>query len=107
MNKKWAAAGTILLLSISTWFFTGIFVVQPIGAIPDGATVWYWRIGTNLPFVASADGMLMDSGQGVSLIGRAVFLGKMGEFMKDKKIASFGYSKAFYLFSTGGKEFEK
>lgn len=42
--------------------FCGIFIIQPIGAIPEGATIVYWRSGLNVPFIASADGLLVKSG---------------------------------------------
>lgn len=89
------------------WLCTGFFIIQPIGAIPDGATVWFLRLNTNFPFVSSADGLLIEAGKGVSLLGRGVFLAKMGELLKDKKIISLPYLHFLYLFSTGGREFEK
>lgn len=106
MNKK----GLLVLLVaciLLFWLCTGFFVIQPIGAIPEGATVWYIRLGTKLSFVSSPDGMLLEMGQGVTLLGRAMVLGQMGDVVKQKKIISFPYSKALYLISTGGKEFEK
>jgi hypothetical protein len=87
--------------------FCGIFVIQPIGAIPDGTTIVYWRSGLNIPFVASADGLLDDSGIGVSLLGRGLMLAKLAEPIKEREIFRFGYSETFYLWSTGGKKYEK
>lgn len=87
--------------------FCGIFVIQPIGAIPEGATIAYWRAGLNLPFVASADGLLEDSGAGVSLLGRGVMLAKLAEPIKEREIFRVGYSDTLYLWSTGGKKYEK
>jgi len=113
MNKKTTHQLITLVLglfTISLLFFRvycGIFVIQPIGAIPDGVTIIYWRYGTNLPFVASADGLLEQSGAGVSLLGRAIALGALAEVIIDKEIIRFGYSRTFYLISTGGKEYKK
>jgi hypothetical protein len=95
--------GLILFFRI----FCGIFVIQPIGAIPDGATIIYWRSGLNLPFLASADGILSESGAGVSLLGRGLMLGKLAEPIMNRKIIRLGYSETLYLWSTGGKKFEK
>lgn len=92
---------------LAFYFGVGVFVVQPIGAVPDGATVLYWRLGTNMSFISSADGILLDNDQGVSLLGRGVVLGKVGELMEERKIVSLPYSRMLYLLSTGGREFEK
>jgi len=87
--------------------FCGIFVIQPIGAIPDGATIVYWRSGLNIPFVASVDGLLDDSGAGVSLLGRGLMLAKLAEPIKEREIFRFGYSETLYLWSTGGKKYDR
>lgn len=84
----------------------GIFVIQPIGALPEGKTIVYWRLNLpNLPFIGSADGILEEQGQGVSLMGRAMLLGGIIEPIKEHQIFSFGYSEQLYLISTGGKKF--
>lgn len=87
--------------------FCGIFVIQPIGAIPEGATIVYWRSGLNVPFIASVDGLLNDSGAGVSLLGRGLLLAKLAEPITDREIFRLGYSETLYLWSTGGKKYEK
>ena len=99
----------ILVIVIIVFFrlCCGIFVIQPIGALPQGATIVYWRIGLNLPFISSADGLLDESGNGVSLLGRAMFLAKLAEPIKERKIMQFDYSEQFYLWSTNGKTFQK
>jgi hypothetical protein len=60
-----------------------------------------------MSFISSADGMLLDNGQGVSLLGRGIVLGGVGELMEQRKIARLPYSRSLYLLSTGGCEFEK
>jgi len=95
------------VLALFFRLFCGIFVIQPIGAIPDGATIVYWRSGLNIPFVASADGLLEDSGAGVSLLGRGLILAELAEPIKEREIFRFGYSETLYLWSTGGKKYEK
>lgn len=111
MNKR-ARPFVILALgfcSLALVFrlFCGIFVIQPIGAIPKGATIAYWRSGLNLPFVASADGLLDESGVGVSLLGRGLMLAKLAEPIKKRELFRFGYSETLYLWSTGGKRYKK
>lgn len=75
--------------------------------LPEGVTIIYWRSGLDLPFIASADGLLEQQGVGVSLLGRLVFLGKMADVLKDREIARLDYSERLYLWSTDGKVYEK
>jgi len=102
--KLSVAVGVVVLL---LYAFTGFFVIQPIGAIPNGATVWYVRAGLKMPFIASADGMLLESGGGVSLLGRAMMMGAVQERIADRKILVLPYSQRLYLHSTGGVTFER
>jgi hypothetical protein len=95
-----------ILLGILFRIFCGIFVIQPIGAIPEGTTIVYFRSGLNLPFIASADGILEKSGTGVSLLGRGIIIGKLASQLKEKEIFRFGYSETLYLWSTNGKTYE-
>ena len=60
-----------------------------------------------MPFISSADGILVKSGAGVSLLGRGLLLGKLAEPIKDREIFRIGYSETIYLYSTEGKKFEK
>ena len=87
-------------------FFFGIFVIQPIGAIPDGTTVIYWRSGLNVSFIASADGLLEKSGAGVSLLGRGLILAKLAEPIKEREVLRLPYSETLYLWSTGGRKYK-
>jgi len=87
--------------------FCGVFVIQPIGAIPDGVTIVYWRSGLNLPFIASPDGILENSGMGVSLLGRGMVLGAIADPILEREIFRFGYSETLYMWSTGGRKYRK
>lgn len=98
---------TVFIIGLLFRIFCGIFVIQPIGAIPEGTTIVYWRSGMNMPFISSADGLLEKSGAGVSLLGRGLILAKVAEPIKENEIFRFGYSETLYLWSTGGKSYEK
>ena len=102
-----ASAVILLLVEWGLLFYlaTGFFVIQPIGALPEGATVWYWRFDTGLPFISSADGFLVDNQRDVSLLNRGFVLAVLVEPITQLKIASLPYSKTLYLISTGGREF--
>lgn len=111
MNKKISPIVLLVcfLLCLAIFFrlFLGIFVIQPIGVIPEGTTIVYWRAGLNVPFVASADGVLAKSGAGVSLLGRGFLLAKLAEPITQREIFRLGYSETLYLLSTGGTYYEK
>ena len=96
-----------IVLGLLFRLFCGIFVIQPIGAIPDGTTIVYLRTELDLPFISSADGILDKSGAGVSLLGRGILIGKLAKPIKEKEIFRFGYSESLYLWSTDGKTYEK
>jgi len=100
----------IILLCVSCFLFRlfcGIFVIQPIGAIPKGVTVVYWRAGLNMPFIASSDGLLIKSGTGVSLLGRGMVLSTVVELIEPRIIFRLPYFEVFYLISTGGKQYSQ
>jgi hypothetical protein len=107
INRLIALAVIFLLVEwgLLFYFATGFFVIQPIGALPEGATVWYWRYNTGLPFISSADGFLVDNQRDVSLLNRGFVLAVLVESITQLKIASLPYSKTLYLISTGGREF--
>lgn len=109
-SRQSKALPVVLVLVMFGFFFyftTGFFVIQPIGALPEGATVWYWRFDTKLPFISSADGLLVEMQGSVSLLGRGVALGALAEPIVQRKIASLPYSRTLYLISTGGREFDR
>jgi hypothetical protein len=108
VGKRGIRAGIgLLLLLVLFYFGFGFFVVQPIGAIPDGVTIFYFRLGTKLPFVGSPDGLLIAKDQPVSLLGRVVVLAAVAETIADRRILNLPYLKPLYLWSTGWQEFER
>ncbi|MCJ7786248.1 MAG: hypothetical protein MUP41_20145 [Desulfobacterales bacterium] len=62
----------LVMLGLFFYFTTGFFVIQPIGALSEGVTVWYWRYDIRLPFISSADGLLVDNQGGVSILGQGL-----------------------------------
>lgn len=107
-NQKKVFIVLVVVVSVllACFLFTGFFVIQPIGAIPEGKTIWFVRAGTTLPFISSADGLLLKKDAGVSLLGRAVVLSSVIDVIEDKIILKIPYVKALYLISTNGVEFE-
>jgi len=97
----------LVILLLLVFFTTGFFVVQPIGAIPEGITIWYFRSGTNFDFIDSADGFLLENSNGVSLLGRATVISEFQKMTQNKTILKLPYMEFMYKISTGGVEFEK
>lgn len=101
---RWVIWGLIL---VAVYFTVGFYVTQPIGAIPDGATLVYVRVGTKLPFVSSADGLLKSHDMDVSLMGRGIMMGMVGKVVKDRRLFVLPYIHGLYLISTGGATYER
>jgi len=102
-----AIVAFLALCTILIYQFVGVFVIQPIGAVPKGVTILYWRHGTKMPFITSADGILISLGSSVSLLGRGIVLAKLLEPIKDREIIRLEYSDLLYQLSTGGRIYEK
>jgi hypothetical protein len=103
MKKVFVVTLIVLVgLGILFRFTCGIFVVQPIGMLPKGTTIIYWRTGLNLPFISSADGLLSESGMKVSLLSRGMMLGEVVSTIKEKEIMRIAYSE--WLFNLSMKE---
>ena len=107
-SRKGLYSLLVLIGLLAIIFFTiGFFVIQPIGAIPEGKTIVFWRVGTNMPFISSADGLLLDADQSVTLLGRGVILGAVADIMEGRIIIRLPYMGFLYKISTGGKEFNR
>jgi len=85
----------------------GFFVIQPIGLIPKGTTIVYWRLGTNYDFVESADGIVKKTGLGLSLWTRAIALGTIAEPIMKRELFRMAYSEFLYLTSTNGEAYDR
>lgn len=81
-----------------------LFVVAPIGALPDGKTLLIYRLNkTN--FIDSADAMCERLNGGVSLLCRGIMLSNV--LNKSKIIMRLPYNESLYLISTNGKMYSK
>ena len=89
----------ILFFGVLFRLLCGIFIIQPLGSIPEGVTIVYWRNGIDLPFIASPDGLIEKSGQGVSLFARGMMLAKYSEPIKKNEILRLGYSETIFTWS--------
>jgi len=91
----------VFLLVFALFTLTGIYVLPPKNAPPSGATVWYYRRGSGLPFLSSPDAQWekIQASPGNPFIPLAP--------RSDWIIVRFPYSRALYLRTTGGVEFIK
>ena len=97
------ALGAALLLGVASQFIT-IFVLQPIGAVPEGRTMIIGRM-TTLNFVDSADAWCERQHGGVNLLCRMGVLGRVAS--EGTILARLPYSETLYKFSTGGKTYDR
>jgi hypothetical protein len=106
-TRRGRTIGVVLFLGlVSALFYTqfSLFVVQPIGAIPEGRTVLVFR-GEGMKFVDSADGICLRVQDSVNLICRMMTMAAVVE--NNKILLRLPYSKALYLLSTDGQEFDR
>jgi hypothetical protein len=98
----------ILALVVLAWLLVrpGVFVIQPIGAIPEGITIIYHSRNPEMPFFSSPDSLCLQIQEGVSLLCRMAVLGGVEE-ITDRVIVRLPYSHWAYLRSTGGLEFDQ
>lgn len=79
-----------------------IFVIPPIGAVPDGRTVIITRLDKT-QFIDSPDAMCERIQGGVSLLCRGMVMGVV--VGKSTILARLPYSEWLYGISTGGKTY--
>ena len=105
MKKKSAvtvALVTVAVLAIVLYTQLTVFVVPPIGAVPEGRTLIIARLAKS-EFIDSADAMCERIQGGVNLLCRGMVLGAVG---KNATIfLRLPYSESLYLISTGGKRY--
>ncbi len=102
--KKLLIAGLVSLVAVAVYTQITLFVVPPIGAVPEGRTVIMLQLNkTN--FVDSPDAMCDRLQGGVSLLCRGMTMAAVVQ--KTEIIARLPYSDWLYLISTGGKRFER
>lgn len=94
----------IVLIGAGLFYhFCGFYSVQPIGALPEGATAIVWRQSPE-PFFNSPDALCLERMGGVSLMCRAM---AAGQAPKDRILLRLPYWRWAYLRSTHGQEFDR
>jgi len=106
MKRKGITLSLIVVAVLVVVAYTQLtlFVVPPIGAVPEGKTVVILRLNkTN--FIDSPDALCERIQGGVSLLCRGVIMGRVLE--KSKIIMRLPYSESLYLISTDGKTYSR
>ncbi len=97
-------AGTILIFSLITYTQLTFFVVPPIGAVPNGATILILRLD-NSEFIDSPDSMCERIQGNVNILCRGMVLGAVGK--SATILLRLPYIETLYLISTSGKSYSK
>ena len=97
-------AAVLLGALVFSYFRLTIFIVQPIGAIPEGRTIIASRTHFS-EFIDSADAMCERKNSGVSLMCRVSMI---ATFLDATTIyARMPYSEWLYSISTDGKSYSR
>lgn len=96
VKNAFSIVGFILFFVFALIIYTQltIFVVQPIGVIPEGKTLVILRLNKG-EFIDSADAMCERMQGGVNLLCRGIMLGAITE--KTKVLLRLPYSETLYL----------
>lgn len=94
----------VLLLGFLVSTQISVFVLQPVGAAPEGRTLVISRLNAS-KFIDSADAMCERIQGSVNLLCRGVVLGQVGQ--NATVYLHLPYSETLYRLSTGGKTYDR
>lgn len=103
MRKPIIIIGLLLLAGIIYTQLT-LFIVPPIGAVPEGRTVVILRLNKT-EFIDSPDAMCERIQGGVSLLCRGMVMAAVVQ--KSTILIRLPYIDWLYLVSTGGKRYDR
>lgn len=104
MKKIHIASLVALVIIVLIYTQITVFVIQPIGALPEGKTVIINKFNKT-EFIDSPDGMCERLQGGVSLMCR---IGAMSAVLEKSTILlRLPYSSWLYAISTGGKTYDR
>ena len=103
MKKALLIGAVLLVLGVAATQVT-LFIIPPIGAVPEGRTVLITRLNKT-EFIDSPDAMCERIQGGVSLLCRGIMMGAVVE--KATILVRLPYSSTLYSISTGGKSYVK
>ncbi|MEO5926467.1 MAG: hypothetical protein ABIR70_21790 [Bryobacteraceae bacterium] len=105
-TRRLLFAVPFFLLGLFAYTQLTFFVVQPIGAVPDGRTVLIWR-REKTKFIDSADAVCQREMGGVNLLCRGAVIGGIVGTDGNGILLRLPYIETLYLISTGGMKYDK
>lgn len=103
-QKKIVALVVLVMTFIVVYTQITLFVIPPIGALPEGKTIVITRLNKT-DFIDSPDAMCERIQGGVSLLCRGMVMGAVVN--KSTILARLPYSSWLYSISTGGKSYDR
>lgn len=103
-QPKTIALVVVIVVIVVAYTQLTLFVVPPIGGVPDGRTVLITRL-RKTEFIDSPDAMCERIQGGVSLLCRGMTIGAVLD--KATILARLPYSSWLYNISTGGKSYDR
>ena len=103
-QKKVVVLVIISVMIVLVYTQLTLFVIPPIGALPEGRTVIITRLNKT-EFIDSPDAMCERIQGGVSLLCRGMIMGAVAE--KATILVRLPYSSWLYSISTGGKSYDR
>ena len=104
MHRGFLLAIVFVMAAVIGAQFITVFLIQPIGAVPEGRTLIISRLNT-LRFIDSADAWCDRQQGGVSFLCRIAVMGRVAQ--EATILARLPYSGVLYQISTGGKTYER
>ena len=102
---KWLLAIVLTgALGIAAAQFVTVFIIQPIGAVPEGRTIVITRLNT-MHFIDSADAWCERQAGGVNLLCRAAVMAQVAK--QSTILVRLPYSETLHKISTNGKTYER
>lgn len=105
MKKVLVGLAVLVVVCITAAQFLTVYVVPPIGAVPDGRTIVIARAG-EMRFIESPDGMCLRIQGSVSLLCRGMALASL-DLSERPIFLRLPYSESLYLLTTGGQKVDR
>jgi hypothetical protein len=103
-QKKIVSIVVLVVTSIVIYTQITLFVIPPIGALPEGGTIIITRLN-KIEFIDSPDAMCERIQGGVSLLCRGMVMGAVAK--NSTILTRLPYSSLLYSISTNGKNYDR
>lgn len=103
-KSKIIIIASVIIFFVLIYTQISIFVVPPIGAVPEGKTLIISKLNKT-EFIDSADAMCERMNGGVNLLCRGMMLGAVVE--KSTIYLRLPYSETLYDIANGGRTYEE